>query len=141
MNTKSLENELSAAVEKERSRVAVDEMKKRAIGTAKSYEEFKNLVACADLKPLAPQDISSKSAVSANHGLSALTAAHSKAAGGGRASAFGLGPAPQTAASPAAAAALSAAAPSTAAASVRNDAEFDRAWRRLPKGNSAARFE
>lgn len=49
---KSLERELASAVENEATRRAVDEMKKKAIKSAGSYDDFKNLVACAQQKPV-----------------------------------------------------------------------------------------
>jgi len=48
--------ELATAVAADGERRAVDAMKKRAMGTAQSYAEFRNLVACATLQPLAPGD-------------------------------------------------------------------------------------
>lgn len=54
---RKIEHELSTAVAEEEHRVRVDEMKKRAITTAGSYDEFKNLVACADLKPVSGKAI------------------------------------------------------------------------------------
>ena len=41
----------------EESRVRIDNMKKKAITTAHSYDEFKNMVACANLKPLQSKEI------------------------------------------------------------------------------------
>lgn len=40
------------ALEEDVKYYKTDEMKKRAIKTAKSYDEFKGLVACACLKPV-----------------------------------------------------------------------------------------
>jgi len=48
MDEKALREELSTAVEADERRRAVDEMKKRSVLTARSYDEFKNLVACAE---------------------------------------------------------------------------------------------
>lgn len=48
----ALQRELASAITMESERHNVDEMKKRAITTAKSYDEFKNLVACANQAPL-----------------------------------------------------------------------------------------
>lgn len=53
---RSLERELASAVARDREARAVDEMKKRAITTAASYDEFKGLVACANLAPLSRQE-------------------------------------------------------------------------------------
>jgi hypothetical protein len=72
MDRGSLERELASAVDREQHRRDVDEMKKRAIHTARSYDEFKNLVACAGMKPLSRQDIGSKAVVPANRMASRL---------------------------------------------------------------------
>lgn len=42
----------AVALEEDIKYSKTDEMKKRAIRTAKNYDEFKNLVACANLKPV-----------------------------------------------------------------------------------------
>lgn len=52
-----IEKELATAVETERRRYATDEMKKRAILTAPSYDAFRNLVACANQKPVSQKDM------------------------------------------------------------------------------------
>lgn len=69
INRKKLEAELSEAMAKDGERKAVDDMKKRAILTAASYDEFKNLVACANLKPLSRDDFAKRASVSVNHAL------------------------------------------------------------------------
>lgn len=56
VNRSALAKELATAVDDENGRKAVDNMKKRAITSAKSYDEFKALVACANLKPLSKGD-------------------------------------------------------------------------------------
>jgi hypothetical protein len=53
---RSLQQELAGAVARDREARAVDNMKKRAIMTAASYDEFKGLVACANLAPLSRRE-------------------------------------------------------------------------------------
>ena len=53
-----LERELSESFSIEHKRKSEDEMKKRAILTARSYDEFRNLVSVATLKPIASKDAS-----------------------------------------------------------------------------------
>ncbi|DAZ95631.1 TPA: hypothetical protein N0F65_002260 [Lagenidium giganteum] len=57
-DTAALEKELAQALEDDRKYKLTDSMKKRAIHTAKNYDEFKNFVACADLKPLTQKELS-----------------------------------------------------------------------------------
>lgn len=54
-----LERELSVAVYEDERHQRVDAMKKRAVTTAQNYDEFKNLVACANdmLKPVTSAEI------------------------------------------------------------------------------------
>ena len=47
------------ALDEDQRLTRVDAVKKRAVRTAGSYEEFKNLVACAHLRPLSRKDIHS----------------------------------------------------------------------------------
>lgn len=47
LDEKALRRELETAVEADQRRKDVDEMKKRSIMTARTYSEFRNLVACA----------------------------------------------------------------------------------------------
>ena len=49
-NKSNLQKELSNACLTEEKRLAVDNMKKKAIHTARSYKEFENFVACATQK-------------------------------------------------------------------------------------------
>lgn len=63
IDRKALERELATAIDDEERRVRVDEMKKRAIGTARSYDEFRNLVLCANQKPVTPAEMSSLTAM------------------------------------------------------------------------------
>ncbi|KAE9034745.1 hypothetical protein PR003_g8392 [Phytophthora rubi] len=56
-DTAALQQELAQALEDDRVYKLTDDMKKRAIHTAASYDEFKNLVACADLKPISQREL------------------------------------------------------------------------------------
>jgi len=59
LDEKALRTELATAVASDRRRKAVDEMKKRSILTAGSYDEFRHLVKCAenDQKPLTTKEM------------------------------------------------------------------------------------
>ena len=48
---------MASAVKREEMRVEVDEMKKRAIVSARSYDEFKGLVACAHQTRVTPDEM------------------------------------------------------------------------------------
>jgi len=61
-----LSRELEAGFALDAKRKAEDAMKKRAIHTAASYDEFRNLVACASQTPLAPSDFAARAEVAAN---------------------------------------------------------------------------
>ena len=50
INVHKLEKELKSALEFDVNYKKKDNMKKRAVRVAKSYDEFKNMVACAHLK-------------------------------------------------------------------------------------------
>jgi hypothetical protein len=52
ISTESLEKELQAALQYDVKYQQVDSMKKRAVRVAQSYDDFKNMVACAHLKTL-----------------------------------------------------------------------------------------
>ena len=52
INASYLEKELQAALEFDIKYKETDSMKKRAVKIAGSYDEFKNMVACAHLKTL-----------------------------------------------------------------------------------------
>lgn len=84
LDRRALEAELATAIEDEERRIKVDEMKKRAIGSARSYEEFKNLVACATLKPVSKQDLQelSKRSSSRAHNVLAARAPRDASASG-----------------------------------------------------------
>ena len=132
MDRGKLEEELASAVSKEKEAAAVDSMKKRAITTAKSYDEFKNMVACASLKPLNRADFASRAIVSSN-----------------RAAQLGSGAA-SSAATTSAAAASALAALSLSGGSSRKGAilltlcsagDFEREWRRLDLAVPLARFK
>ncbi|KAK1944635.1 Coiled-coil domain-containing protein 103 [Phytophthora citrophthora] len=56
-DTAALQQELAQALEDDRIYKLTDNMKKRAIHTAANYDEFKNLVACADLKPISQKEL------------------------------------------------------------------------------------
>ncbi|KAF4320682.1 hypothetical protein BBO99_00001281 [Phytophthora kernoviae] len=56
-NTAALQQELAQALEDDRIYKLTDSMKKRAIHTAANYDEFRNLVACADLKPISQKEL------------------------------------------------------------------------------------
>ncbi|CAM9358470.1 unnamed protein product, partial [Ectocarpus fasciculatus] len=55
----SLEKDLQQALDSDVKYKQTDNMKKRAIKVAGSYDEFKNMVACAHLKKVSSQDIES----------------------------------------------------------------------------------
>lgn len=63
VQTEKLQKELHAALEGDIKYKQVDSMKKRAIRVAKSYDEFKGMVACAHLKTLSSAEVQSLSAV------------------------------------------------------------------------------
>ncbi|KAG9407896.1 hypothetical protein AC1031_021132 [Aphanomyces cochlioides] len=56
-DTAAIQKELAIALEEDRKYKKTDEMKKRAIHTAASYDEFRNFVLCADLKPVSSKDL------------------------------------------------------------------------------------
>jgi len=131
MDRRKLEDELAGAVAREKERKDVDDMKKRAITSAKTYDDFKNMVACASLKPLSRGDFSSKAAVSSNKAVHAAVPGRD----------FGdTGVSDATAAALAAAARAKAARAGAGSTPVRNAGEFDREWRRLPK-DAGSRFK
>lgn len=139
----NLEKSLSEAFVTDAKRKAEDEMKKRAIVTAKSYDEFRHLVAAAQQKPLDPRDIARKAEVSANRALGGSNTRREAALG------FDLGLSVASISSSTASTAAGTAAATAAgngqgtgsafghtlgAGSLPSTAaEFDRAWRRLPK--------
>ncbi|KAM3576253.1 hypothetical protein VYU27_001785 [Nannochloropsis oceanica] len=57
LNMRKLQQELHQALDEDQRLTRVDVVKKRAVRTVGSYEEFKNLVACAHLRPLTRKDI------------------------------------------------------------------------------------
>lgn len=63
INTKKLTKELKGALEFDVKYKQTDNMKKRAIRTAGSYDEFKAMVACAHLKKLTKTEVESLSHV------------------------------------------------------------------------------
>lgn len=52
VDVRLLQRELSQALQQDREYKATDAMKKRAITQAKNYDEFRDMVACATLKPV-----------------------------------------------------------------------------------------
>ena len=54
---KKLSHELATATAREEQRRLIDETKKKAIVVAHSYEDFKNRVACANMKPLKSKEL------------------------------------------------------------------------------------
>ena len=57
LSTSELSKELAKSVLKEEERVNIDEMKKRAIHVARSYDEFRQMVLCANLKPMKSKEL------------------------------------------------------------------------------------
>ncbi|CAN0540110.1 unnamed protein product [Ectocarpus sp. 12 AP-2014] len=57
LETSGLHLELSAALKEDVSRKKTDEMKKRAIHTAASYDEFRHMVSCAQLNPVTRKEM------------------------------------------------------------------------------------
>eukprot|EP00937_MAST-01D_sp_MAST-1D-sp2_P000531 g531.t1 len=80
-NTAQLSKELASAVEYDRLYRKTDDLKKRVITEAKDYDEFRNRVLCADLKPLKTKDIQHVA-----QGGTALNKGAAAAPGGARAS-------------------------------------------------------
>ena len=58
-DTGALERELAASVEADARYHREDDMKKRAITVAPTYDDFRNMVACAHLKPLSRAEVAS----------------------------------------------------------------------------------
>ena len=61
IDTSALERELLGALEFDKKYKLQDNMKKRAVKQAPSYDDFRNMVACAHLKKVTRQDIESLS--------------------------------------------------------------------------------
>eukprot|EP00903_Cladosiphon_okamuranus_P012205 g11447.t2 len=57
LETSKLHLELSAALKEDVSRKKTDEMKKRAVHTAASYDEFRHMVSCAQLTPVTRKEM------------------------------------------------------------------------------------
>ena len=138
-----LERSLSEAFVTDAKRKAEDEMKKRAIVSARSYDEFRHLVAAAQQRPIDPGDINRKHEVSHNRAVGSAALRIPGTLG------FDLGldsgvqgsgvSGPAMDASGNALPALC----TTSSTSIlpRSPGEFDRAWRRLPKDDaSRARY-
>ena len=57
VSTSELSSELARSVLVEEERFNIDEMKKRAITKARSYDEFRQMVLCANLKPMQSKEL------------------------------------------------------------------------------------
>lgn len=130
--TTKLTRELGDAVEYDRLYRKTDDLKKRVIVEAADYDEFRNRVLCADLKPLSSSDIKNiaqgKPAVNmtaGGGGGGALAKAAAAAAGGRKKR--GLRKSKKPAALPADASVFAFAKPTCCPA---NAADFGRDWRR-----------
>ena len=130
--TTKLTRELGDAVEYDRLYRKTDDLKKRVIVEAADYDEFRNRVLCADLKPLSSSDIKNiaqgKPAVNmtaSGGGGGALAKAAAAAAGGRKKR--GLRKSKKPAAPPADASVFAFAKPTCCPA---NAADFGRDWRR-----------
>lgn len=120
-----LEKSLTDAFIHDAKRKAEDDMKKRAIVSARSYDEFRHLVAAAQQKPIEKDDMARKAEVAANKGFGAIAAGRAPSSLG-----FDLRPAAGPSTVPATAPSLGYASASDLPASFPH---FERAWRRLPK--------
>jgi hypothetical protein len=131
-NVAYLEKELSLGFELDERRRVEDEMKKRAIHTAPSYEQFRLLVAASSQKPITATDYA-KRAVSSSGSLvrgdpSRALGLGLSLGGGGAADGGGFPSKLLAAAAPGAPTSPT----STFGAPPSSPAEFDRTWRRLP---------
>jgi hypothetical protein len=63
IDTAALEGDLRCALAADTEYRRTDNMKKRAVRVAKSYDEFKNMVACANLTPVSREEMESLGAV------------------------------------------------------------------------------
>ncbi|RQM21670.1 hypothetical protein B5M09_007725 [Aphanomyces astaci] len=77
-DTAALQKELVIALEEDRKYKLTDDMKKRAIHTAASYDDFRNFVLCADLKPVSSKELQnlSKSERKRNRGYQTKSLLH-----------------------------------------------------------------
>ncbi|KAF0774872.1 hypothetical protein AaE_001428, partial [Aphanomyces astaci] len=77
-DTAALQKELVIALEEDRKYKLTDDMKKRAIHTAASYDDFRNFVLCADLKPVSSKELQnlSKSERKRNRGYQTKSLVH-----------------------------------------------------------------
>jgi hypothetical protein len=136
MDARAIEKELSAAFQADHKRKAEDEMKKRAILSARSYDEFRHLVAAATLKPMERDDFAKKLELAPNRALSSLTgsATHRASDAIGFAVPTSLAdPSAVTAAAAASAVSASKGSSASGPSLPTTTAEFERTWRRLPK--------
>jgi hypothetical protein len=130
-----LERELAAGFALDKRRSAEDAMKKRAIHTAGSYDEFRHLVAAASQAPLAPADFVSRVEQGANRvfgggGARALAAPCDLGAGGAAAAAAAAAADDAPAGAAARAFAVAAAGAPAWGAPPASCLELDRAFRR-----------
>lgn len=143
-----LEQELSASFAVEYKRKAEDDMKKRAIMTAKNYDEFAALVSVATLKPLKTKEIDMRCAVNANKALVAGSGMDlSSASIGGLNSVahdvigFGLLPSSSSSSMTTSSASVSKIATTTITTNVStkpsNASDFEREWRKLSSSMSS----
>ena len=142
-----LEQELSASFAVEHKRKAEDDMKKRAIMTAKNYDEFATLVSVATLKPLKTKEIDMRCAVNANKALVAGSGMDlSSASIGGLNSVahdvigFGLLPSSSSSSMTTSSASVSKIATTTTtyvSTKPINASDFEREWRKLSSSMSS----
>lgn len=129
MDKNSLEKELTTAFVKDATRKAEDSMKKRAILTARSYDEFRHLVAAATQKPIDKQDITKKAEVSANKSYLGTTSTHIQR----RNDSIGFGITLPSASSSLSSSPSSTSKLSQVPTSISTRSDIEKAWRRLPK--------
>jgi hypothetical protein len=90
IDTAALEGDLRSALAADSEYRRTDNMKKRAVRVAKSYDEFKNMVACANLTPVSREEMESLGAVKRGWKKQAASLSSSKGSGGQPSSADGL---------------------------------------------------
>ena len=133
----ALEKELSLGFELDERRRVEDEMKKRAIHTAPSYEQFRLLVAASSQKPITAADYAKRASVAAGAAVGGdparLVGLGLSLGGGGGGGAGAASPPPSKLLAAGAATSSAALSPgSSFGAPPASPAEFDRTWRRLP---------
>lgn len=133
-----LEKELVLGFELDHKRKAEDEMKKRAIRTAGSYDEFRNLVAVATQKPVTQSDYGSKAVTSVNRALPGESVRAVGSLGLGLELPGGGAEASSLASSSATGMGGSIPTPEGFGLPPGSPGEFDRVWRRLGPGRRGA---